>query len=101
MRFKLLASTIIVFLALIMIPTASYAELKKVWFNAWTTNYTDSAEKQMNFWVEVSDTVKKNPPTFVATIKITAPDGTVLNFRLIECRKLIDFAGSRQIFHGT
>jgi hypothetical protein len=22
-------------------------------------------------------------------------------FRLIECRKLIDFAGLRQIFHGT
>jgi hypothetical protein len=68
-----------------MVPTASYAAIYKVWFNAWTTNYTDPAESQMNFWVEVFDTVKKNPPTFVATIKITAPDGTtVLNLDPVQ-----------------
>ena len=79
MRVKIITSTIIVFLALIIVPTASYAVIYKVWFDAWTTNYSDPAEKQMNFWIEVYDTVKENPPDFVASIKITAPDGTELN----------------------
>ena len=79
MRIKIFTLTVMVFWALIMLPTASYAVIYKVWFDVWTTNYTDRDERQMNFWVEVYDTVKENPPDFVTSIKITAPDGTVLN----------------------
>ena len=79
MKIKLNLSIVISFLLLFIICNASNAEIYQVNFDALTTNYNDPAEKQMNFWVEVFDTVKKNPPEFVDSIKITAPDGTVLN----------------------
>lgn len=79
MKIKLYLSIIVSFLLLFIFCNASNAEIYRVYFDAFTTNYNDPAEKQMNFWVEVLDTEKKNPPEFVDSIKITAPDGTVLN----------------------
>jgi hypothetical protein len=45
--------------------------------NVWTTNYTD--DQQLNVWLEVKDTEIKNPPEIIASIEVTAPDGTIFN----------------------
>ena len=79
MKIKLNLSIVVSFLLLFVFCNASNAEIYRVYFDAFTTNYNPPAEQEMCFWVEVFDTEKKNPPEFVDSITITAPDGTVLN----------------------
>jgi len=84
MKAKFFSSVIISFLMLLIICNVSHAKIYNVVFEAFTTNYSDSGQKQMNFWIEVFDTVKKNPPEFVSSITVTAPDGTVLNMHPVK-----------------
>jgi hypothetical protein len=53
------------------------AGLTRVVFDAWTTNYTDPAQKQLNVWMQVSDNHNHHGPDFVKDITVTAPDGSI------------------------
>lgn len=55
---------------------AARAEIHKMHFNAFTTNYTDHQE--MNFWIEVSDTLAR-PPIAVSSLVVKAPDDTIFD----------------------
>lgn len=85
MRFKI---GVAVFLALSVLAVGTaHAVLFKVQFDVRThrdyvnnTTLTDF----MAFWVEVYDTEFKNPPSFVDSIVVTAPDGTVFPLNSVD-----------------
>lgn len=52
------------------------AEMCRLYMDAWTTNYTDPNIKQLNVWISLVDTNNNNPPDFVQSIEVRAPDGS-------------------------
>jgi hypothetical protein len=56
--------------------TAARAEIHKMFFNAFTTNYTDRS--RMDFWISISDTLAR-PPIAVSSLVVLAPDGTIFD----------------------
>ena len=100
MKGRFFAAVIFLVLALVAFPAVSNAVVIRVAFNAWTTNYPDVNDQQMNFWVEAWDSVKKNPPDFLASIQITAPDGTVLNIDPVHDWLPFDKGYFGQLFAG-
>lgn len=51
------------------------AGLTRVVFDVFTTNYTNAAQQQINFWIPVYDNQNHYGPDFVSSITITAPGG--------------------------
>lgn len=79
MRGKMFGGASIVVLSLLAV-TSAYAELYRINFDArtWRT-YTGSPlvlADFMSFWIEVYDSERKNPPDYVDSITITAPNGS-------------------------
>ena len=73
--------TFFLYLFLLSAPQLTHI-CKKVNFHVWTTNYTDHTE--LNVWLEAIHCTSKNPPDFVKSITITAPDGTVFNMDPVD-----------------
>ncbi len=63
---------------------AAQAYLSRISADVWTTNYTDPQQQQLNVWIGITDTQNKNPPDIIASIEVTAPDGSILNLSPIE-----------------
>ena len=79
MKMKVLTAATLMVLATLLCTGSAFAVIDRLKFDAWTTNYPNVADQQVNFWITVRDSVYKHMPNYVDTIVITAPDGTVLN----------------------
>jgi hypothetical protein len=53
------------------------AGLNRVVFDVLTSNYPNSAQRQLNIWLQVYDNHNYHGPDFVKDITVTAPDGSV------------------------
>jgi hypothetical protein len=56
----------------------SQAEMVRVICNAWTNNFTDPNNQNMQIQVYVTDSKFSRAPDFVKSITVKAPDGTLL-----------------------
>ena len=68
---------------------------RKYYKNIWADF---NKEKEMIF---ISGARQTGKTTMAKDIASEEPVSHYFNYRHIECRKLIEFAGWRQIFHGT
>jgi len=76
--------SLVVLAAVVMVfalAANSQAVMTRVFFDGWTTNYTDASQKQMNIWIQVFTSEESAGPSFgpsfVKTITVNAPDGSV------------------------
>jgi hypothetical protein len=67
--------TLSVFITL-SLCAAVQAEVYRLYFNAYTTNYPDF--QRMDFWVDVSDTMLRTPDA-IGFLVVVAPDGTIFD----------------------
>jgi hypothetical protein len=79
MRSKLFFPVWIAVMVTLLTGAQARAELHRIFFdvctmNTWVGNPAELT-KTMSFWIEVYDTKFKNPPDFVNSITITAPNG--------------------------
>jgi len=75
LRIAVLAAAVMVF----FFSANAQAVMVRVILNAFTTNFPDPAQKQMNLHIQVFDTIYGHPPAFVQTISVNAPDGSVFS----------------------
>lgn len=69
-------------LSILVAGSVARAEMTRVTFDARTHVYYDSTGTLMQalqFFIEVYDSEKKHPPSFVTSLNIKAPDGTLIN----------------------
>ena len=59
---------------LLLFAMPACAVMTSVWFDGMTTTYPDA--KELGCWVKIEDSELKNPPDFVKTVFIDAPDGS-------------------------
>jgi len=75
-----LAAVVMVF----ALAANSQAVMTRVFFDGFTSNYPDASQQQMNIWVQVFDSVKLDGPTFVKSIKVNAPDGSIFYLDIMK-----------------
>lgn len=59
-----------------MLATAVSAKVQDVYFDGKTTITGSNKDRRIDFWIEISDTLNRRQPDFIASMVITAPDGT-------------------------
>ena len=92
MRNKAVTAVLVVLMTLVTV-TVVQAELYRINFDARTTRtWADNTTltDTMSFWIEAYDTALKNPPDFVQSITITAPNGTKYSVPLVSSWSYID-----------
>lgn len=75
LRIGMLAAVIMFF----FFSANTQAYMIRVKVDALTENSTNTAQRKMCIQVEVYDSTNASPPSIVQTIRVTAPDGSVLN----------------------
>lgn len=77
MKSKMFCTITILFLIIFSFCPTTHAYLQRVIFDVFTK--TTTGNQYLDVWIEIFDTERKNPPEFVKSIQVTAPDGTIFN----------------------